>query len=138
MQCKDIEEVLEQEGLSPLPADAQAHVASCDSCRHLVEDFSAILAVAEELPTQVEPPVRVWVALRNQLKSEGVIRTPAVIPVVAQPSWWDSLARILGGRAIATAAVGLVIVIAAFIQIQRGRVHQNRTAPRRQGLSLSA
>src|SRR5882672_10195200 len=105
MQCKEVETVLEQEGLSPLPESAQAHVASCDSCRHLVEDFSAILAVAEELPMEIQPPTRVWVALRNQLEAEGVIKTPVEIPSTTQPSWWDSFTKILGGRAVATAAV---------------------------------
>jgi len=55
MQCKEIEAVLENEGLSPLPEAARAHVASCEACRGLIEDFSAILAVAEELPAEVEP-----------------------------------------------------------------------------------
>src|SRR5262245_16398314 len=118
MQCKDIEEVLEQEGLSPLPESAQAHVASCDSCRHLIEDFSAILAVAEELPSEVEPHIRVWVSLRNQLEAEGIIKTDPGQVVVSQPSWWESLTKILQGRALATAAVGLVIVIAAIVQLR--------------------
>jgi len=118
MQCKEIEVVLENEGLSPLPEAARAHVASCEACRGLIEDFSAILAVAEELPAEVEPPNRVWVALRNQLEAEGIIKTPAEVPVAAQPSWWDSLTKILGGRAIATAVVGLVIVIAAIVQVR--------------------
>lgn len=121
MQCKDIEEVLEQEGLSPLPASAQAHVASCDSCRHLVEDFSAILAVAEKMPSEVEPPIRVLVSLRNQLEAEGVIKTRAEVPSSAQPSWWESFSNILSGRAVATAVVGLVIVVAAFVQIGRDK-----------------
>jgi hypothetical protein len=131
MQCKDIEEVLEQEGLSPLSASAQAHLASCDSCRHLVEDFSAILAVAEKLPTEVEPPARVWVSLRNQLEAEGFIKTPAEAPSSAELSWWDSLTRILGGRAVATAVVGLVIVVAAFVQIGRdtGPVRIDESVP---------
>jgi len=117
MQCKEVETVLEQEGFSPLPESAEAHVASCDSCRHLIEDFSAILAVAEKLPSEVEPPIRVWVSLRNQLEVEGIIKTPAELRATAQSSWWDSLTKILGGRALATAAVGLVIVVAAVIQI---------------------
>ncbi len=104
MQCKEVETVLEQEGFSPLPESAEAHVASCDSCRHLIEDFSAILAVAEKLPSEVEPPIRVWVSLRNQLEVEGIIKTPAELRATAQSSWWNSLTKILGGRALATAA----------------------------------
>ncbi len=118
MQCKEIEAVLENEGFSPLPEEVSAHVASCDACRGLVEDFSAILSVAEELPAEVEPPSRVWVALKNQLEAEGIIKTPAAIDGALQPSWWEKLSRILRGRALATAAVGLVIFAAAAVQIQ--------------------
>lgn len=118
MQCKEIEAVLENEGFSPLPEAARAHVASCNACRNLVEDFATILAVAEELPAEVEPPTRVWVALKNQLEAEGIIKTPAAIGEAARPSLWESLSRILRGRALATAAVGLVIVAAAIVQIQ--------------------
>lgn len=121
MQCKEIESVLENEGLLPLPEAARAHVASCDACRGLVEDFSAIVAVTEELPAEVEPPTRVWVALRNQLEAEGIIKSPGQIAEAMQPSWWENLSRILRGRALATAAVGLVIVAAAIVQIQRNR-----------------
>src|SRR5215475_973777 len=120
MQCKEIEAVLENEGLSPLPEAARAHVASCETCRGLIEDFSAILSVAEELPAEVEPPNRVWVALKNQLEAEGIIKTPGAIGGALQPSWWENLSRILRGRALATAAVGLVIVAAAFVQVERG------------------
>lgn len=128
MQCKDIEAVLENEGLSPLPEGARAHVASCSACRNLVEDFTAILAVAEELPAEVEPPTRVWVALRNQLEAEGIIKTPAEVPAAAQPSWWENLTRILGGRAIATAVVGLVIVFAGIVQVRTGPIKSATTS----------
>jgi hypothetical protein len=121
MQCKEIEAVLEQEGFAPLPEAARSHVASCSACRDLIEDFSAILAVAEKLPAEVEPPARVWVSLRNQLEAEGIIKTPAELVATAQLSWWDNLTNILSGRALATAAVGLVIVVAAVVQISSDR-----------------
>src|SRR5215475_3699943 len=128
MQCKEIEAVLENEGLSPLPEAARAHVASCNACRNLVEDFSAILAVAEELPAEVEPPTRVWVALKNQLEAEGIIKTPAAIGQAVQPSWWESLSGVLRGRALATAAVGLVIIAAAVVQVERATQRATFTA----------
>ena len=116
MQCKEVEAVLEQEGFSPLPESARAHVASCSACRNLVEDFSAILAIVEELPSEVEPPAHVWVSLRNQLEAEGVIKSPA-FAAEARSSWWENFTRIISGRALATAAVGFVIVAAAFVQV---------------------
>lgn len=119
MQCRDVESILENEGLSPLPEGARAHAAACSACSNLIADFSAILSVAEQLPAEVEPPTRVWVALRNQLEAEGIIRTIPEEVAVAQPSWWESLSRILSGRALATAAVGLVIIVGAYVQIVR-------------------
>ena len=117
MQCSDIESVLENEGLSPLPESVRAHAATCSACSNLIADFSAILSVAEQLPAEVEPPKRV--SLRNQLEAEGIIKVDSVAGVAApQPSWMENLSRILRGRALATAAVGLVIIAAAFVQIK--------------------
>jgi len=120
MQCKDIESVLENEGLSPLPEAVRAHAASCSACRSLVEDFSAIVAVAEQLPAEVEPPTRVWVSLRNQLEAEGIIKNPVQAPTEAQSSWWESLVKLLHGRTIA-AALGLAVVAIFVLQIERAR-----------------
>jgi len=119
MQCKEIEAVLENEGLSPLPEAVRAHAASCSACSNLIADFSAIISVAETLPAEVEPPTRVWVALRNQLEAEGVIRTGAEVRVAESASWIENLSGIVRGRRVAAVAVGLVIVAAALVQIQR-------------------
>jgi hypothetical protein len=120
MQCRDIESILENEGLSPLPESVRTHAATCSACNNLIADFSAILSVAEQLPAEVEPPTRVWVSLRNQLEAEGIIKTDLEEVTFAQPSWRDNLSRILSGRALATAAVGFVIVAGAYVQIIRG------------------
>lgn len=124
MQCKDIEAVLENEGLSPLPEAVRVHADTCSSCRALVEDFSAITAIAEELPAEVEPPTRVWVALRNQLEAEGIIKTPVVAPAEVQSSWWENFGRVLHGRTIA-AALGLATVAVFIVYLERAHVqHQ--------------
>jgi hypothetical protein len=120
MQCRDIEAVLENEGLSPLPENVRAHAASCSACSSLIADFSAILSIAKTLPAEVEPPNRVWVSLRNQLEAEGIIKTDSEFVVREQPTWWESFTRILSGPALATIAAGLVIVAAAVVQIERG------------------
>jgi hypothetical protein len=120
MQCRDMEAILENEGLLPLPESVRAHAASCSSCSSLIADFSAILSAAEQIPAEVEPPTRVWVSLRNQLEAEGIIKADFEEVALAQPSWWESLSRILSGRALATSAVGLVIILGAYVQIARG------------------
>ncbi len=121
MQCREIESVLENEGLSPLPEAVRAHAASCSACGSLIADFSAIVSAAGTLPVEVEPPTRVWVALRNQLEAEGIIKNTADATAIPRTSWLAIVSRILRGRGLATAAVGLVIVAAAVVQIERSK-----------------
>jgi hypothetical protein len=116
MQCRELEHVVELEGLAPLPEAARDHVAGCSHCQDFVADFAAIVSVASELPAEVEPPARVWVSLRNHLELEGIINAPAApVAVVSGSSWWRDLFR---SRALATVTVGLVIVLAGVLQIQ--------------------
>jgi hypothetical protein len=118
MQCKEVELVLEQEGIAPLPAAARAHLASCSVCQSLVADLRDIVAVAHTFPAEVEPPARVWVSLRAQLENEGIIKAPAVAGA-ERVSWWRGFAELFRGRALATVTVGLLIVAAGVLQIQQ-------------------
>ena len=117
MQCKEVELILEQEGLPPFPEAARAHLADCSSCRTLVEDLTGIVAAAHMLPAEVEPPARVWVSLRAQLEAEGIIKTPSLS--LEHASWRESFARFFSPRALATASVGLLIFGAAALQVWR-------------------
>jgi len=121
MQCKEIELVLEQGGIAPLPAAARAHLVSCTACQSLVADLRDIVAVAHTLPAEVEPPARVWVSLSAQLAIEGIIKSPAARDA-GRFSWWQGFAELFRGRALATGAVGLLIVVAGILQIQRPAV----------------
>jgi hypothetical protein len=104
MQCKDLEFVLESEGLGTLSAEAREHLAECDSCQALLADFHSIVAVAQTIPAEVEPPARVWISLRSQLEAEGLIKEP-----VESVSWRESLRMLFRPRALATATAGLVL-----------------------------
>ncbi|HUL17087.1 MAG TPA: anti-sigma factor [Terriglobales bacterium] len=115
MQCKDVELVLEQDGLLPVPEAARAHIAACAACRDLVADLSGIVSAAHTLPAEIDPPARVWLALRAQLEAEGVIKNPSL--VLEHGSGWRSFARFFRGRALATAAVGLLIAAGAVLQL---------------------
>src|ERR1700728_3740577 len=114
MQCKDVEVVLEQEGWTPLPEAARDHLAGCRACQNLVEDLTAVVATAHLLPAEVEPPARVWVALRAQLEQEGIIKSAAA----ARVSWWHGFSDLFRARALATAAVGVLVIAAVALQIQ--------------------
>jgi hypothetical protein len=115
MQCKEVEVVLEQEGWTPLPEGARAHVAACNSCQSLVSDLTIIVASAHLLPAEVEPPARVWTSLRAQLQAEGIIKTDTA---AERSSWWQGFSDLFRARVMATAAVGLLIIGAIALQVQ--------------------
>ncbi|HMI54010.1 MAG TPA: hypothetical protein VK525_21025 [Candidatus Saccharimonadales bacterium] len=136
MQCKEVESVIEQEGLELLPDSARAHLATCDSCRDFVADLSSIVTAAHELPAEVEAPARVWVSLRNQLEAEGIIRTPAVpAALVRSTPWWQSVAKIFRGRALVATAAGIAIAFFAGMQATR---HQTLAPARTATASVAA
>lgn len=118
MQCREVELILEQEGLPPVPEAARTHIAECGACRSLVADLTGIVAAAHLLPAEVEPPARVWVSLRAQLEAEGLVKSAS--PYVQHGSWRESFARFFTPRALATSTVGLLIVAAAGLQVWRG------------------
>jgi hypothetical protein len=121
MQCKDIELVLEQEGLEPLPEEARAHLAECRECRNYIADLTSLVDAAKKLPPEIAPPDRVWISLRAQLEEEGIIRTPADVIPVEQASLWQSISAFFSNRVLATAMVGILIAAAAVFQIRSER-----------------
>jgi hypothetical protein len=118
MQCRDVEEVLGQEGLDPLPEALRGHVAGCRQCQGYIADLETIVSAAQELPAEVEPPSRVWVALRTQLELEGIIKEP-VAPAAKPVSWWSGFGQLFRGRALATLTVGAVLAAAAIFQLRQ-------------------
>lgn len=129
MQCRDIEIVLEQEGLEPLPEDARAHLAQCGNCRNLVADLTSIVDVANKLPSEVTPPDRVWVSLRAQLEAEGIIHA-SVDAIPARPaSWWESIGAFFSNRVLATSTVAILIAAAVVFQVRRETVGRETSQP---------
>jgi len=121
MQCKDVELVLEHEGLEPLPEEARAHMAECRDCRNYIADLTSLVDAAKKLPREITPPDRVWISLRAQLEEEGIIRTPADVVPAEPASWWQSIHAFFRNRVLATAMVGILIVAAAVFQIRSDR-----------------
>src|SRR5713226_8042045 len=130
MQCQEFDQVFEQQEAAPLPADAAAHLGACGQCRAMVSDLEAIQAVARGMAAaQVEPPERMWVSLRAQLVSEGLIREPAEAVHTAGwlSGWFAGVPRpALAGAYLAfvLAAVGLIVV-----QSNLRRVEMSRSTP---------
>lgn len=109
MQCHEFELVLEQQG-AELPAEAATHVNACKPCRALVSDLAAIVAVARELGAEpAEPPERVWLSLRAQLQSEGLIRAPR------KTGWLSEWLAMLPRPALAGAYLSFVLVAAVIV-----------------------
>jgi hypothetical protein len=119
MQCRDVEVVIEQEGLAPLPEAARAHLAGCRHCQEFVSDLAAIVSVANKLPAEVDPPERVWVSLRTQLRLEGIIKEPVAAPSDERLSWWRGFGGLFRSRALATVTAGALIVAAAILQLRQ-------------------
>ena len=119
MQCRDIAEVLEQEGLAPLPDRARAHLARCPHCQDYIADLETIVSAAHELPAEVEPPARVWIALRAQLEQEGILKEPATAPNEVPASWWAGFREFFRSRALATVTVGALIAAAAMVELRQ-------------------
>src|SRR5882762_660025 len=119
MQCKDVEIVVEQEGLAPLPEAARAHMAACSHCQEFVADLASIVSIANELPAEIAPPVRVWLSIQAQLELEGIIKKPVVATQGERSSWWYGFNDLFPSRALATVTVGLLIVAAGVLQLRQ-------------------
>ena len=122
MQCRDVEATFEQAGLAPLPEAARAHLVGCRHCQEFVADLTAIVTAAQELPSEVTPPARVWISLRAQLVEEGIIKEGVLAPGRERASWWRGISELFRNRALATAAVGLVLVAAGVLQVREPRM----------------
>ncbi|HYL61098.1 MAG TPA: hypothetical protein VE077_00630 [Candidatus Methylomirabilis sp.] len=129
MQCRDVELVLEQEGLEPLPEEARAHLASCLQCRNYVADLTSLVDAAKKLPREVTPPDRVWLSLRAQLEAEGIIKPQPEIPTMPAAPWWESIAAFFRHRGMAAAMIAILLVAGGVFLIRSRQVTNIAKAP---------
>ena len=112
MQCNELEQILEQQTDGPLPEVATAHIKGCDACRTLTADLEAIHTVAIELRgEEITPAEHVWIALRNQLEAEGIIKEPSVASQSVKHGWWFTFQR----PELAAAFLSLILVAAGMV-----------------------
>ena len=116
MHCKELESVLEAEGLGQLSKDARLHLATCGACQGLLADFNSITEAAKSLPAEVNPPDRIWISLRAQLEAEGLIKETAEVP--EKTTGWESFAAAWKPRAFA-AVTAAALVVAAAVYVKR-------------------
>jgi hypothetical protein len=117
MRCKELEAVLESEGLNPLPSEAREHLAGCSNCQDLLADLSAVVVAAKRIPAEVAPPDRIWVAIRAQLEAEGIIRDAEPVVTAAAP-WWQSFSEFFRPRVLATVGAGLFVALGSIYVIE--------------------
>ncbi len=118
MQCKELEAVLESEGLDALPSEAREHLAGCTCCRDLLADLSAVVVAARTLPAEVTPPDRIWVSIRAQLEAEGVIRDTEPVVTARSASWWQGFSGIFRPRVLLTVGASLFAVLGSIYVLQ--------------------
>jgi hypothetical protein len=115
MQCEQFERMLEQQDDGALPKRALDHLETCEACRALSADFTAIHDMALELGAEdIAPPDRVWVSLRNQLEAERLIHETQEAPQNAGPAsqgWWAAIQ----GPALAGSFLGIVLAAATAV-----------------------
>jgi hypothetical protein len=98
MRCEQFNQFLEQEPDSALTRAAELHVGECPDCLLLWNDIQVIRELGRGIAAEdPEPPRRIWVALRAQLESEGVIRDPH------PTSWFGGLLALSPRSALAGA-----------------------------------
>jgi len=130
MLCNDVEQVIEQSGFHQLPEAARAHVAQCASCTALIEDFAAIITAATQVPAEAEPPARIWLSIQAQLEAEGIIRHPSVAGASSEKTpWWHGFGQLLRGRALATAAVAALVIVAGVAQFRHSATESAPISP---------
>jgi hypothetical protein len=111
MQCRELDVFFEQEGLAPLSAAARHHLSECHACKHYFEDMTGIVALAYQLPAEIDPPEHIWISIRNELVREGTIRGVSG----DHAPWWQSFAELFRARSLATAAIAMVLIVVAFM-----------------------
>lgn len=122
MQCEQFEQILEQQGDDPLPVPAVAHMETCEACRSLRSDLSALHDASLELGVEELPvPERVWISLRSQLEAEHLIRETE--PAESAPGtgkgpagWWTVFQR----PAMAGAFLSLLLAAGTLVSYQSG------------------
>jgi hypothetical protein len=120
MRCDELQAVLADDELNALSPEARQHLAGCSACRDLLADFSTIVHAAKSIPVEVNPPERIWVALRAQLEAEGIIREPEAAEELATAKpWWSGFAQFFRPRALATASVGILVVAGSIYLIEQ-------------------
>jgi hypothetical protein len=114
IQCAQFERMLEEQPDGPLPAPSAAHMNGCTDCRLLWSDLEAIRTAGMDWGSEeVAPPEHLWISLRVQMESEGLIlRSPA------RAGWWATWFGTGPRWALAGASISLLLIAAMLASLQ--------------------
>jgi hypothetical protein len=106
IQCAQFERILEEQPDGPLPVPAAAHLIGCSDCRLLWSYLEAIRTAGMEWGSEeVAPPEHLWISLRVEMESEGLIqRRPA------RADWWATWFGTAPRWALAGASISLLLI----------------------------
>jgi len=125
MNCKQFEAALEQmDGRSiSLNQDAGQHIGQCSACASLKADLELILASAQELTDEHEPPARMWGNIEYALRMEGVIQpVAAAVPTSPARIHWLTLPRwAMAGTAALVLTVGTLLYTQNFANVAQDK-----------------
>jgi len=109
MHCEQFMEYAPEWMEGQRAAQALAHRSSCSRCGALIADLEAIQRAALLLDqTLVEPPERVWLAVRAELEAEGILlpqrswleRLLDLLPAVPRPALLGTYAALFAASAL--------------------------------------
>lgn len=114
IECAQFERLLEEQPDGPLPAPAATHMNGCDDCRLLWSDLEAIRTAGMEWGREeVAPPEHLWISLRLEMESEGLIQEKP-----APAGWWSTWFGTAPRWALAGASVSLLLLAAMLATYQ--------------------
>ena len=132
-QCTQFEEILGQQPDGPWPEAAAAHLDLCEPCRRLCRELDAIRSAGQELgASDPEPPEHLWLSLREQLRSEGLIREPS------RPGWFTEWFGFSPRFAMGGAYVALLALAGSLAALHSGSPSVVRLDGVRPSLSMSS
>src|SRR5215472_11859998 len=92
-------------------ADVERHLASCASCRALVEDLREIRATAKSLEFR-EPPARVWPRLERAIRLEREARQTVPEAAVARSAFaWPRRQLLRQASFVLAAAAAILLAV---------------------------
>lgn len=119
MECHEVDRCFELGMDGELPSGAVEHLTECPRCQAVVSDLEAIRTAGQQLAApELSPPERIWVSLRVQLESEGLIRISRTNRAAeGAERWWGMLRR----PAMAGVVTSLLVVVIVLVGYFRHR-----------------